>query len=492
MRKLFAGVVALSCGLGCERPSVKDFDATLAIDNISIVDVETGEIRIGQTILIKDARIGDIIPSGSFAAPNNLTVIDGAGKFAVPGLWDMHVHLPNDEEPVAWDIDAPDNTDPNGRQTYVPVWVAFGVTGAREMSGGAWSVRMRDRIEAGELDGPHLVIGSPILDGPYPIFPGNGVLAIASPEEARSAVKRLHDEGYDFLKPYNFLSPESYRAIIETAKALEMDVAGELPLSVSAWDAANLGQRSIEHMTGLETACSSKEDELRANYAAGVAAIAANPELKNQVEIWNRAEWEPVATIDSEKCERLFRHLADKEVWVTPTLAIQQRISYPEVSNEKDGAYLKYISKWDADVEGAIEQFDPERRLKPTYDHRFDVVDDLARAGVGILAGSDLQGGFWLHDELQIFVEAGLSPLEALQTATINPAKYVHRENELGAVAPGYFADIVLLNANPLQDIRNTRDIDAVILKGRRYDRAALDRMLEQTEKDARAWEASD
>jgi len=474
--------VVLGCGPGTDRP------LTTAITNVAVVDVESGVVHPNQTIVIRNERILAVEPAGKAKPDKETFLIDGTGKYAIPGLWDMHVHLPNDTPPVDWDLDEQDGQP----STYEPAWVAFGVTGLREMSGGEWSLKMRDRVVSGDIDGPHLVIGSPILDGPYPIFPGNGVTAIANPEQARAAVKSLHEAGFDFLKPYNFLSPESYQAITDTAEQLGMEVAGELPLSVSAWDAAAMGQRSIEHMTGIETACSSMEEELREDYSLGVAAIAENPQLNNQVQLWNRSEWEPVASFDAEKCQSLYQYLVEHDVWVTPTLVIQRMISYPDITEVKDNPFLKYITKYDADVQGAIEMYDPERRLRPTYDHRFGAVADMQKAGVGILAGSDGQGGFWLHDELQIFVDAGMTPLEALQTATINPAKYLGRENELGTVSPSRFADIVLLNSNPLDDIGNTVKIDTVILKGRVYDRRTLDRMLLQVEADARAWEQED
>jgi len=239
-------------------------------------------------------------------------------------------------------------------------------------------------------------------------------------------------------------------------------------------------------MTGLEIACSGEEARLRGEYAAGVAAISADTESDTKVSLWNRGEWEPVASIDPRKCRRLYEYFAEEDVWVTPTLVVQRSISYPDTHGNP---YLKYINKWDADVTDLIETFDPERRLGPTYEHRFNAIKDLQDAGVGILAGSDLQGGFWLHEELSILVEAGLTPLQALQTATINPAKFLKKERDLGSIAAGKFADIVILNSNPLENINNTMAIDSVILKGRVYDRARLDRMLLQVEADAKAWE---
>lgn len=462
----------------------------LAITSVAVVDVVEGSIRPDQDVLIDGNRIAAVHGSGAVAVPPEAMVIDGRGKYLIPGLWDMHVHGVNDEPPVSWDFYDPDAGETEQRKTYMPLKVAFGITGVRELSGGEWTLKLRDDLEAGELLGPHLVAGSPLLDGPNPIFPETSHVAIGSPEGAREAVRSLHAQGYDFLKTYEFLSPESYRAIHEAAKGLGMEVSGEIPISVSLWEAVELGHRTVEHLTGVELACSSREAELRAEYRTGVAEIAADSTATNQVPLWNRTEWEPVASVDPEKCARLYAHLVENDVWVVPTLAIQRSISYPDLPEVRDNPRYKYLHKSDTDVAGLIEEFDPERRLRPTYDHRFDSISDLHEAGVGILAGSDLPGGFPLHQELEIFVEAGLTPAEALRTATVNPARYLGRESESGAIAPGRIADLVLLTGNPLEDISLTQAIEAVVLHGRYLDRAMLDRFLAQAEADARAWEA--
>ena len=474
-----------------EQMATEHAEATAAITNVTVVDVETGELREDQTIIIGAERILAIEPSGGFKRRDGIALVNGGGKYAIPGLWDMHVHMPY-KPAIQWDLHEPKQSAGVQRQTYMPSWVAFGVVGLRDMSGGKWFLEMRKRIQAAELDGPHLIIGSPVLEGPYPIWPGAGTMAIANPTEAFIAVQELHEQGYDFLKPYTLLSPESYRAIHAAAAERGMSVAGEVPLSVSAWEAASLGQRSIEHLTGLEIACSAREDDLRAEYVRAVSAITADTKQSVKVSLWNRGEWEALSSFDAQKCQRLYRHLRNKGVWVTPTLVIQRRISYPDIPQVKENPYLKYITKSAADVASLIETYDPERRLRSTYDHRVDAIEDMHDAGIGILAGSDEQAGFWLHQELQIFVDAGLTPLEALQTATISPATYLGREHELGSVEPGKFADIVLLNSNPLDDIENTLDIHAVVLKGRIHDRGTLDRMLAQLEADARARERAD
>ncbi len=159
----------------------------------------------------------------------------------------------------------------------MPSFLAFGVTGTRELSGGLASIALRKQIENGEILGPHMFVGSPLLDGPNPILADAGVISIDGPDSAAAVTKRLHAQGFDFLKTYNFLSPESYSAIHKTARDLGMEVSGEIPISVSLWEAVILGHRTVEHLTGVEFACSSREEELRAGYVARINALNADP-----------------------------------------------------------------------------------------------------------------------------------------------------------------------------------------------------------------------
>lgn len=153
-----------------------------------------------------------------------------------------------------------------------------------------------------------------------------------------------------------------------------------------------------------------------------------------------------------------------------------------------DHPNFRYIDPWSRDLTAMADEYDPHRRLRPLHDYRTQIIDDMHRAGIGILAGSDTPGGFTLHQELQLFVESGMTPLEALRTATVNPARYLGRESELGSIATQRIADLVLLRANPLRDIRNLKTIEAVVFQGNVLERAQLDRILEQLEQDAADW----
>ena len=246
MRKLVIGLLSAVPLLGCDA-----VEATLAVTDVTVIDVEDGSVRSGQTILVDGARIVEVGNAAEVRVPAGVTRIDGQGKFAVPGLWDMHIHMVNDvAEPVPWDFHVAAPEDGDQRDIYMPIYLAFGVTGVREMSGGLASLELRDRVLHGDLLGPHLVIGSPLLDGPIPTFEDGAVIAIENPDHAREVVARLHDQGFDFLKPYSLLPPASYRALMETAREMGMDVSGDLPVTVSLWEAAALGQRTVEHLTG--------------------------------------------------------------------------------------------------------------------------------------------------------------------------------------------------------------------------------------------------
>jgi imidazolonepropionase-like amidohydrolase len=463
----------------------------IAFTNITVIDVEEGVARPGMSVIVTGDRITDVGSMNEIDVPDGATIVDGTDKYLIPGLWDMHVHEVYDsDKPRPWDFHAPSPDAADPRDIYMPIKLAYGITGVREMFGGLATIEQRERIERGEMLGPHIVIGSPILDGPQPVFPDpdSALILIDGPERAREVASNLYAQGFDFLKPYSYLSAESYRALLERAGELGMEVTGHVPISVSTWEVAELGQRTIEHLIGIEFACSSREDELRELYVARIQSLDDDSPFEERMGTWYRSEWEPIESLDPEKCDALFEHLAAHDTWVVPTLIIQRGISYyddPRIANDPN---LRYEGVGPEDLKATADRFDPERRLRTLYDYRASVIDELHNAGVGILAGTDLSGGFNLHYELELYVESGLSPLAALRTATVNPARYLGRENDLGSITPGKIADLVLLSANPLEDITNTQKIETVLFQGHLLERDQLDRMLEQLATDRENW----
>lgn len=456
-------LLAVLSGCTSSRTASPSTVVDLAIAHVAVVDVEDGGIARDQNVLISGSRIVAVGPSARVRIPSGVQMFDASGLYLIPGLWDMHVHSGGD--------------DSVERDVFLPLYVAHGVTGIRDMAGRALNFEHRASIAAGTLLGPRMVVGSPFVDGPNPTFPEHSV-RLASPAEARRAVDSLRAEGYEFIKTYKYLSAEVYRTLHERAAEVGMEISGEIPISVSLWEAAALGHRTVEHLTGLELACSSREEELRLEYSRRAEEISADSTRRAHLPVWIQTEWEPIPSVDPERCAELYRHLAAYGTWVVPTLMIQRLISFPEDPELRDHPGQRFLPEGEWDPDAHAEFFDPERRLRPTYEHRFRTLPDLHRAGVGILAGTDVPFGFTLHHELELYVRSGLTPLDALRTATLNPARYLGRIDVLGTVAPGKLADLILLDANPLEDVRNTRTIRAVVIDGRLLDRFALDQVL--------------
>lgn len=303
---------------------------SLAFTDVIVIDVAEGVVEPGMTVVIQGDRIVRVGSSGEVEVPADATVIDAEGKYLIPGLWDMHVHVSHD--------------DSRTRSVYLPLFVAHGVTGIREMSGQSFNLQQREEIAAGALLGPRMVVGRKV-DGPnaWPTQPAGRVVKVGNAAEARSTVDSFSAQGYDFVKPYQFLSAEAYRALHERGRAIGMEIAGEIPMSVSLWEAAAMGHRTVEHLTGVELACSRREEELRVKYRRQAAEIAADTTLQTHIPVWNRTEWEPLATWDPEKCRALYRHLEAHETWVVPTLVLQRLVSYvddPDIQNDPRQRYL--------------------------------------------------------------------------------------------------------------------------------------------------------
>ncbi len=365
--------------------------ADLLIRDVAIVDVAAGRTKAPLSILIRGGKITAI--GAALHAPASVRVIEGRGKFVIPGLWDMHVHLTAREQ--------------------LPVYVKYGVTGVRDMGSDYDHVNLwRGEIEKRNLLGPHIETCGPALDG----VASAGARMLRNPEEARAVFNQLDDESVDFICVGPELPRDAYFALTERARKYYSPVAGDVPASVSALEAVEARQKSIDHMPAILLACSSEEKRLRQAY---LQALDRGDQ--------NAAEDVEAAALDSydpPKAAVLFQRMALFETRFVPALA------------------------------GSVPKFTT-------------VLRDMQRAGVVILAGSDGgKPGESLHQELELLVAAGLTPAQALRSATLDAAKYVGAAS-LGSVDVGNAADLVILDADPLEDIRNTRKISGVVLGGR-------------------------
>jgi imidazolonepropionase-like amidohydrolase len=429
----------------------------LVLTHVTIIDITGGAPKPDMTVVITGARITDLGEAGKVSVPQGGKEIDAGGKFLIPGLWDMHVH---------W----------YGRDTLT-LFTANGVTGIRQMFGTSDLLRWRDEIAKGSLQGPRMVVASPIIDGPQPVWPGS--ISVRDEAEGRKAVTRVKQWGADFVKVYSLLPREAYFGIADEARKQGLPVEGHVPFSLSAAEASDAGQKSIEHLTGVILACADKEAESR-----------SEPVNANSSPARTRPEVQALETFSAKKEAELFARFIKNGTWQCPTLNVRRSTAYQDDPNFKNDDRLRYIprqilERWGMRMGNRRAEFYAnEKRL---FQKQVEVIGDMNRAGVLLLAGTDTGNpfcfpGFSLHDELALLVKAGLTPTESLRAATLNPAKFFGLDQTLGTIEQGKLADLVLLEANPLEDIRNTQRIDAVIMNGRFYDRKALDKMLAQAQ----------
>jgi imidazolonepropionase-like amidohydrolase len=442
----------------------------VAIRYVTVIDATGAPARPDMTVIIVGDRITQIEKSGGTSVPEGAHSVDATGKFLIPGLWDMHVH-------------------PTGKE-YLALFIANGVTGIRIMWGSPSDYEWRKQVEAGQLIGPHMSIGSPIIDGPKPLWPGS--ISVSSEEEARQVVDQAKQHGADFVKVYQFLSREEYLAIADEAKKQGIPYEGHVPISVSAREASSAGQKSFEHLVGILPACSTHDAELMHAQQADLTEDIASGKVKFWGTHIKESREMMLDTYSPEKSAALFAVLKNNGTWQCPTLTLLHMFAYGDDPAFLNDVRLKYLPArirggWDpttVDGKHTPEDFAYGKR---EFQKDLEVVGAMQKAGVEILAGTDTANpfcfpGFGLHDELGFLVQAGLSPMQALQAATLNPARFLGREKDLGTVEAGKIADLVLLDANPLDNIGNTRKIAAVVYGGRVFDRSALDGMLAKVE----------
>ena len=406
---------------------------TLAITGVNVVDVVNGRIVPNSTVVVTSDTITAVTQDG--AAPAGARRIDGRDKFLIPGLWDMHAHIEGNEN------------------SWLPLYIANGVTGIRDMGADLdFILDVREATASRRTLGPRIIAAGPILDDAPADWPLR--MRVRNADEARAAVRLLKRRGVDLIKVHNYTPRDAFFAIVDEARQQNLPVAGHVPLKVTIQEGIDAGMVSIEHL--------SEDGRVWKACSGG-------------------AQYRPDA------CRPFFEMLARRRVWQTPTLgALSELAVIGTPASSISGDQLAYANKRFLEMHAGNQSFFVTRPeivgiLKNLAQIGKVVTRDMAAAGVGILAGCDAMiAGFCVHDELALMVAGGMTPLAALQTATVNPARYLGREMTLGTVAAGRSADLVLLDANPLEDIANVRRIRAVITAGRFLDRSALDQLLTQ------------
>jgi imidazolonepropionase-like amidohydrolase len=473
---LTTGILAAGCAGDWEGAP-----PDVIIQNVHVVDVAEGRILEDRSVAMREGRIIRVDRADRMAdGPSETRIMDGAGGYLIPGLWDMHVHFRGGEELSA------------ENEALLPLYIANGVTTVRD-GGGDITERVlawRDRIDAGELVGPRILTSGPKLDGPTGGWDGS--IRLSSPDEAPAALDSLESLGVDYVKLYDgTMSHEVFLALLDETRARNMIVTGHMPMSVRFGEAVDRGLDATEHLYYVFKGGAANEDSV-------TTAVIERWDSPDPLGFWNalnllRAGW------DDEIARETYARMGEAGTAAVPTLHIGAVLAQVDTADHSEDPELQYIhpdieATYAGRVEGA-RRSSPQARAdrRALQEHFVRMVGDMHRAGVLFLAGSDagpfnsfVYPGFALHSELEALTEAGLSPAEALRTATTNAARFMRVERDFGEVGEGFHADLVLLGSNPLDDIRNTRDIQAVIVRGERvFDRDDLESLLSSVRRQA-------
>lgn len=430
----------------------------IAIESVAVVDVVRSKLISPRTVLIVDGRIAAIEEPGTATIPPAAVRVESRGRYLIPGLVDMHVHLFNNftrRPPNEWAF---------------PLFIANGVTAVREMSTEPAQMevveRWRTKVASGELVAPR-VLAAGIAVGTEPV------------ETTRRQVREAKAAGADFVKVFSEVREPLWRAILDKARAQRMPVCGHIPGEVSVLAAAAAGQRSAEHLMQVYEACSAKEKQF----------LGARKGLdgKEIVKLRDAQEREVLESFDQLVCDRTSAALAKTDQVQVPTLVLSHFELPGSPANFRDDPRWRYLRR---DEQARWERYLAERTIADEklaalrLDVSRQIVKTLHAARVPILAGTDapmplVYPGFALHKELELLVESGLTPADALRAATIGPAEFLGLSKNGGSITVGKRADLVLLDDNPLLQISNTRRIRAVVLDGRLFQRADLDALLD-------------
>ena len=476
LRSMLVTILAVGVVAGASQEP-----ADLVITGATVIDA-TGAPPARKTIVIRKGTIDALLPPGA-PPPAAVSTLDATGRFAIPGLWDMHAHLTIRPEPsLAEDV-------------MLPLFLAHGVVGVRDMGGPLDRVlALREAVAAGRLTGPRIITPGPFVDGPGdadPMF-----RRVTTTDEARAAVRDLVDARVDFIKVQAGLTRATYDAVMSEARARNAVVAGHVPIALAALDVVRAGQRSVEHVSpalvgdaGLLFGCSSREAELRRELLAIEHDRAGSPAAAIRAREAALRE-ALVRSFDPARAAALGAEIRKQGAWIVPTLVFSNSLRPLRPEDDGEAVPLEYVpaatrAKWRDARARYLKAAGPEHfaAASAVADISARAVGALHRAGAPVLAGTDtfdafVLPGVSLHQELAFLVAAGLSPLESLQAATSNAARFRGTSDREGTIAPGTRADLVLLAADPLADIHNVRTVQAVVQDGRLFDRAALDELL--------------
>jgi imidazolonepropionase-like amidohydrolase len=446
-------------------------DRAVVITHVTVINPTSAYSQSDSTVVVIGERIVRVGSSKNLKVAGAV-ILDGSGKFLIPALWDMHVHIENPDRDF-------------------PMFVANGILGVRNMAGIAKDVfRWREDTASGRVLGPQIVACGSLIDGPNPAHPEHAI-SVHNAAEGRQAVRSLKAMGADFVKVYDGVPKNAYFAIAAEAKQLHLPFVGHVPGEIRIREASDAGQHSLEHGAYLSGGSTFEDEKIKEEMTG--PDFMEEARQKNDFSIIP----ENIAKIGNQLLDHLSQpRLADlyktfvkNDTYLTPTLAVQHERAFVDQISTQPDPRMRYIPKaeqesWKPEND-MFSKYRTPAYIAYLYRDYSETQKGLRLAqslGVQLLAGTDVVApdtfpGFSLHEELQLLVQAGLTPLEALRAATSNPARFFGMNN-VGAISPGMKANMVLLDADPTVDIANATKISAVIMRGTAYRRSQLDELL--------------
>jgi len=458
---VLVGLLPFTTGGAAETAKTPVSSPAIAFVDVGVVTMDSDRALEHRNVIVRGDRIVAVGPASSTAIPPGARRIDGRGKWLMPGLIDMHVHL----------------NDPGDGALYV----ANGVTTIRNMWGFPETLEWRKQYESGQLLGPTVYTTGSILDGNPPIWPGSTVIETDAAAESEIVAEKA--AGYDFIKVYSRLSPGGYQAILQAAKRHGMRVVGHVPDAVGVLGVLDAGgQESIEHLTGYLTAA-----QAEGSHTSDIAD-------------WNQKRRAMIAHLDESRIPMLARRTRDAGVWNCVTLIVGQRfgalehrdslLRLPEVRYTTP----EMLEMWDTSKDFRFHNTTTEdyAAMRAVTAFQMRMTRALRDSGARILLGTDTSNpfvvaGFSAHQELALLVEAGLTPYQALRAGTADAAEFLHASDQIGQVRPGLRANLVLVDGNPLEDVRAATRRSGVMLRGRWMPAVELDAELERVAKERKA-----
>ncbi|MEQ9298249.1 MAG: amidohydrolase family protein [Cyclobacteriaceae bacterium] len=449
---LLFNALVIAIAAGCQAKTQPAIDADVVFTNVNIIDVASGKVISAQDVFVNGERIVDISPTGKMRTTEDVIIIDGNGKYLSPGLAEMHAHIPIPQ------------MGPNRVEETLLLYLTNGITTIRGMLGQPFHLELREKVSNGELLGPRIFTSSPSLNGN----------SMPDPVTARTIVTQYQQDGYDFLKIHPGIKREVFDTIVVVANEVGIGFAGHVPVDVGVRRAMEAKYLSIDHVDGfIEGLVPESED------------VDPNTNGFFGVNFTNLA--------DESGIPGLVAMSKEQGVWIVPTQSLFISVFSPLPTDSiMARPEMKYMSpstrkQWYNTRSGFLQSVNEGAPAEDFLALRRKLILALHRSGQGLILGSDAPQvfnvpGFSIQRELLAMVEAGLTPLEALQIGTLNPARYFGEEDTFGQVSKGMSADLILLDANPIADITAMSQISGVMVRGKWLDRGFLDIELRKIE----------